>query len=210
MYKSLCRIRAEQILPPDAWLRDEPDFSKRVEEEFTLVAPAGFVSSIADAITNNLNNLCHVLDMFENQGVFNKFDKPPDEKRELQKEILKALIARGVNAREGQELGAGETDLILPGDLVLENKVEAAPATPDKLKPHAPWQARRYAFTLNSTCVFVLVAYRPKGEIDLLIKPKRVSVITLAETSEGTVCVQLLVPWGHGLPSDAKAPKIKK
>ncbi len=206
-YRTLCRIRADQITPPKGWPQTEPDFSKRIEDEFALAAPAGFVASVAEAIANALNNLCYVIDMFEDQGVLNKLQQPPDEKRELQKEILKALTARGCNAREGQEVGAGETDLVLPGDLVLENKVEAHATTPEGLKPHAPWQGRRYAFTLNGTCLFVLIAYKPKDETCLLSKPKRIRVMTLGQTSEGTVCVELLVPWGHGVPSEARAPK---
>ncbi len=82
-----------------------------------------------------------MIDPLEKNGEF-VHDRRPDEKQDLQAQFLKLLNARGCHAREGQELARGETNIILPGDLIVENKVAGKTTDLSSLKPDAAWQAR--------------------------------------------------------------------
>jgi hypothetical protein len=162
------------------------------------------VASVHAAFVEGFQHLCAVIEEF---GINKQFvqDVRPDEKRHLQAEMLKLLRVRGCRAREGQEIGGGETDIILPGDLVVENKVAEVTTDLSSLKPDAAWQARRYSITLNRRLSFVVIAYKPATESQLVSMPGRVSIFRLESTPEECAYVRLLVPWGYGTPSDAKA-----
>jgi hypothetical protein len=143
------------------------------------------------------------LDTFEKSSAFVKNERP-DEKRHLQAEILKVLRARGIKVVEGAEIAGGVSDIILPGDLILENKVAELTDNVNDLKPNAPWQARRYSIALNRRS-FVLIAYQPASEAEMLPLTSRVSVHPLPNSPEICAVVRLLVPWGVPVPSRAKA-----
>jgi hypothetical protein len=201
------RIREHQIRVPPEWNVEDPGLTKRLEQEFFNSLPGGLIASTRDAVVGALESLCYVLDVLEKQGTFVSEDRP-DEKRRLQAEVLKVLRARGVQADEGTEISGGEADVILPGKLVLENKVAGQTEDPRAIRPDAAWQARRYAIALNRRVSFVLVAYKPADDAAILPLPSRVSVHPLPGSKEICAVVRLLVPWGHRTPSKARAPAV--
>jgi hypothetical protein len=204
-FTKLLPIRESEIVVPPEWLNVEPGIKKRLAQEFFNCLPGGLLASTHKAVVEAVEHLCYVLQSFEDSGTFIENHRP-DEKRELQAEILKLLRARGVKADEGLEISGGETDIILPGKLVLENKVVNETNDPRAdLKPHAAWQARRYAIAFNQRVTFVLIAYKPVSEAAILPLPFRISVHTLRGSPEACAVVRLLVPWGYGKPSQAKA-----
>jgi HD superfamily phosphohydrolase len=200
----LLPLREGDIRLPGEWCNEDSDVKRRLVQEFFNALPGGLVASIRDSVSKGLEDLCFVLDALEKSGAFTK-DERPDEKRGLQTELLKLLRARGVNAREGAEFAGGESDVILPGELILENKVADVTNAPHELKPDAAWQARRYSIALNRRISFVLIAYKPASEAALLPLPSRVSVYPLLNSPEACAVVRLLVPWGVKIPSRAKA-----
>ncbi len=202
----LVPVRPKDIRPPEQWIELDPGFSERVAKGFDPTVGGSFVASVTTAVVDGINHLCHVLQALEERGEFAKNERP-DEKRRLQREISKALSARGCHAREGQEIGGGESDLILPGEIVIENKVADEAVDLDTLKPDAPWQARRYAFAFNRSVFFTVIAYKPANEGVNLPPPKRISVHRLEGSPEQSVYVRFLIPWGTDTPSKAKAPE---
>jgi hypothetical protein len=112
-----------------------------------------------EAVAAALGHLCWVLDAIEKAGTFVKSGRP-DEKRDLQAEILKLLRARALRVSEGAEVGGGQSDIILPGDLVLENKVVEETKDVSDLKPDADWQARRCSIALSFYCAVPAVPAR--------------------------------------------------
>jgi hypothetical protein len=110
-----------------------------------------------------------------------------------------------VQAEEGNEIAGGETDVIMPEKLIVENKVAGEVQDLSNLKPDADWQMRRYSMAYSRRIGFVIVAYKPGNEGALLAPPDRVSVHQLPGTPEMCAVVRLLIPWGHGTPSTAKA-----
>jgi HD superfamily phosphohydrolase len=200
----LLPIRKDEIVLPPDWITEDPNTKARLAQEFFNSLPGGLVSSTHSSVLRALENLCYVLQAIEEGGLFVK-DHKPDEKTALQAEILKILRVKGIKAREGTEIGGGETDIILPGDLILENKVADKTEDPATLKPDAAWQARRYSISLNKRVSFVMIAYKPGSDAAILPLPSRVSVSKLPNSSEECAVVRLILPWGHGTPSRAKA-----
>jgi hypothetical protein len=201
----LLRIKADDIDLPHQWIVEDPEVKNRLAQEFFESMTGGLIESLKQYVLKALEHLCYAMDAFEKNGTFVK-NKKPDEKRDLQSELLNVLRARGAIVQEGTEIAGGETDIILEGNLVIENKVEGATGDPKKLKPNADWQARRYAIALNSRVTFVVVAYKPSTEKAFLSLPDRVSVYSLQGASELRSIVRVLVPWGYAHPSSAKAP----
>ncbi len=201
---NLLPIRAREIRLPPEWCNDDPRIKGRLAQEFLNCLPGGVVASIREAVVMALEHLCWVLDTFEKSGTFVK-DERPDEKKDLQAEILKLLRARGLKVTEGAEVGGGLSDIILPGDLILENKVADETKDASALKPDAAWQARRYSIALNRRVSFVLIAYKPANDAAILPLASRVSVYSLPNSPEICAVVRLLVPWGIPVPSRAKA-----
>jgi HD superfamily phosphohydrolase len=200
----LLRFRSEDFRVPSEWVTEDPDIKQRLVNEFFVAFPGGVVSSIHEAVADGFEHLCRIISTVEKNGQFVQAVRP-DEKKDLQSEILKLLKARGCDAREGQELAGGETDIILPGELVVENKVAEKTANIESLKPDAAWQARRYSISLNRRISFVVIAYQPANEAALPSLPNRVKILPIENTTEESAYIRFLIPWGHGTPSTAKA-----
>jgi hypothetical protein len=205
MQPRLLPIRESDIPLPDAWRNEKPTLAKELAEQFAKTLPGGMVDSVRTAVLSGIEHLCQFVHTVEQSGEFLK-DERPDEKRRLQAELLKVLRARGANAREGTEVAGGETDVILPGDIIIENKVHESSADPRSIKPAADWQARRYSIALNKRVSFVIVAYKPASEDVMLPLPERIDVYALPGALENHAVVRFLIPWGYGTPSTAKVP----
>jgi hypothetical protein len=104
------------------------------------------------------------------------------------------------------EVGGGETDLVFPDSLVIENKVTGTTADPVKARPAASWQARRYAIAVCRRVAFVVNAHRPADEGAVLPLPARIHIRLLEGAPEGHAQITFLLPWGHGVPSSAEPP----
>jgi HD superfamily phosphohydrolase len=201
----LLRFHANDFRLPDGWNIMEPNVAARLAKESFIAFAGGVVSSVHRSITDAIEHLCAVIDSLEKNAQFIA-DKRPDEKGDLQSELMKLLNARGCAAREAPELAGGESDIVLPGDLILENKVAGTTSDVTRLKPDAAWQARRYSISLNRRISFVAIAYRPADESVFLPLPARITIRRLENSPEECAYVRLLIPWGYGTPSKAKAP----
>lgn len=201
---SFLKFREEHFEIPNEWVDDDPGFKKRLCKGFNNCVPTGFNKSMRDAIISSVNAFCYVMKAIEESGSFVKMDKV-DEKKDLQSKIKELLVSREVNVKEGTEYGGGESDLILCDKIVVENKVIGEVSDPKAHKMDAPYQARRYSISINSRVSFVVKAYKPKEEGDLLPLTKRIWVEKLQNVNEQRATVIVCIPYGQGVPSKAKA-----
>jgi hypothetical protein len=131
------------------------------------------------------------------------------EKQDLQSQIRNHLRSNGVEVEEGEEVAGGETDLILPGSLVVENKV--CQIVPDPFESGGKFglQARQYALAKKSRVVFVIVAYRPANEIPIALT-ESIRVRPLKKSPEPMAEVRIVLPWGYGVPSKPRGRQGKR
>ena len=91
--------------------------------------------------------------------------------------------------------------------LIIENKVlKDRTADPFGRSPHFVWQARRYALAICSNVTIVVLAYKPANEAALLRLSDRIRVVRPDQSPPGYAQIRVVIPFGQGLPHDAKAP----
>jgi HD superfamily phosphohydrolase len=201
----LLRFREKDIVVPNGWTTEDEGVVKRLAQGFFDVLPGGVIASIRDAVLVGLESLLHIAVTFYTGGKF-KADTRPDEKRDLQAAILELLRSSGIMAKEGVEVAGGESDILLPGDIIVENKVVGETDDPMSEKLDSGWQARRYSMAFNRRISFIVLAYKPKTEGALLSQPNSVSITALEDCREPHAIVRICIPWGYGSPSSAKRP----
>jgi hypothetical protein len=201
----LARICAAHVKVPERWIQLDPGLPRRIAHSFDEAMPGGLPGTVLRAIVDALDHLLAFVEVAEESGLF--VGKETLSEKELQGHLKNHLRSRGVRVTEGAEVGGGETDLILPGSIVVENKVRDTTADPLEAGPHYPWQARRYSIAVCTRVAFIVVAYRPSDERAVLPQNMRVAVSAPPGVPEGYAQVRIAIPWGHVRPSGARAPR---
>lgn len=205
----LVPIREDELLLPDSWRTNDTSLAKRLADGFRDTLPAGLPASVHQGVIEAIKNLALFLDMIDKSGKFVGVKKLKE--KELQDCIRDHFRSIGVEIQEGTEVGGGETDLVLPGPLIIENKVRQEPTfAPLGSGCHYVWQARRYSIAICSSVMFVVVAYRPANEAVILPLTQRIVVTSPDESPEGYAQVRIVIPWGHSRPSKARVVKKHK
>ena len=202
---SLVKFYPDDLAIPQDWLNLNPALGQRLAHDLNSYLPSGLTASFHNAVSSAIGDLASLVGMLEKTGKFVSVEKLPENR--MQSVMKQHLISREVDVIEGAEVGGGETDLVLSRQLVVENKVTPRP-TPNPFDEGSrfSWQARRYSIALCNSVAFVVLAYRPSSEADLLPLPERVRVLELTETKEERCEVRFVIPWGTGVPSAAKSP----
>jgi hypothetical protein len=190
---------------PDSWKMEDPELAGRLAGGLNDVLIGGLPASMHSATLEAIRHLIMFVDFTATDGSF--ANHKTLKERELQQVLKKHLLSREVRVQEGTEIGGGESDLVLPGPLVVENKVRPTTANPFEAGPDYVWQARRYSIAVSSRISFVVLAYRPASENAILPKAKRIAVAQPEFAPVGHVQIRVVVPWGEGVPSSAKAPE---
>lgn len=203
--KRLVLFSAEDFIMPSGWSEEDPNLVDDLVDALVLALPAGLPADQHSDFKKNFAHLAQFLQVMEEAGHFLK--KESLAEKELQEKLRDHLRSRGVRVEEGSEIAGGETDLVLPGKFVVENKVIShGTEDPFFCGDRFGWQARRYAIPFHRRISFVFAAYKPKDEKSVLPMTKRVKVVPLEGSPEGHVQVRMVLPWGHGVPSGAKKP----
>jgi hypothetical protein len=200
----LLRIHADELRLPDTWRTSDPQLAHRLEEGFTEAFPGGVPASVHRAVIDGIENMVSFLQMVEEGGVF--VASQSLNERVLQERLRDHLRSRGIKVCEGSEVGGGETDLVMPGPLVVENKVRELTKDPLGAGCKYGWQARRYAIAMVTRIIFLVVAYKPASEDDIPALPQRIVVSRADGAPEGFAQVKALIPWGQPVPSRAQKP----
>lgn len=203
--KQLNLFSAGDFIFPFGWRDEDPGLADDLVDALVLALPAGLPVDQHSHFVKNFEHLTHFLQMMEEAGHFLKKERLSE--KELQEKLRDHLRSRDVAVEEGSEISGGETDLILPGKFIVENKVISQfTEDPFAYGENYGWQARRYAIPFHRRISFVFAAYRPKDEKVVLPMTKRVKVMPLDDSPELHVQVRLVIPWGHGVPSRARQP----
>jgi HD superfamily phosphohydrolase len=205
---NLLRIRPTDFALPEAWKSADPQLTKRLADGFAEAIPGGLPAGARQRVLDSLRDLATFVECVEKDGTFAKVDQLLE--KALQQELKKHLRSREVPVREGEEVAGGETDLVLYDSVVTENKVRGTTADPFGTGSDYPYQARRYSISLLQRVSFVVVAYRPSSEDAIFPLTQRIQVSKMEGAPEDHAQVRIVIPWGTGVPSGAKAPKKTK
>jgi len=201
---NLLRLHADELRFPEKWRASDPGLMERIAEGFAEALPGGMPASVYQAVINGLEHMATFVQMTEEGGIFVGIDSLNE--RDLQVRLRDHLRSREVQVQEGAEVGGGETDLVIPGPLVIENKARDRTTNPLGAGSNYPWQTRRYAIAMVAKVMFLVVAYRPATENDILDLTQRIAVVTPGGAPQGYAQVKVLIPWGHPVPSRAQKP----
>jgi HD superfamily phosphohydrolase len=197
----LAQLRPGQFRIPNTWQTTDPSLTERLAQGFNDALPAGLPATVHEAVVGAIDHLTTFVDVVEKGGMLAKLDALLESK--LQEMLKNHLRSREVSVIEGSEFGGGETDLLLPGSLVIENKVRGMTADPFAAGTHYDWQVRRYSLSVVSQVSVVLLAYQPTNEAAILPLTERIRVFRKQELPENHCFIRVVIPWGYGIPSTA-------
>jgi len=202
---NLVGFRADEFKLPEDWTTEDSGLAQRLAEEINDVLPTGLPNKFHTSVVEAIRDISWFVDVVEKGGDLDGIDDLPE--RELQRRLRDHLRSREVNVLEGAEFGGGETDLILPGPLVVENKVRrVATQNPHEVGPHYVWQERRYSIAVCSRVGVVVLAYKPSDEAAVLPLPSRIKIDVTPGGAESRAQIRVVIPWGRPRPSAARAP----
>lgn len=201
---TLIRLRPEHLILPSDLTTDDPDLPRRIADGMRKALPTGLPAGVHKALVDSIRDLLSFANMAEQTGLF--VNDPLLSEAMLQMRLKQHLTSRQVPTKEGLEVGAGETDLILYDRIVVENKVRGETAHPIDLTRDAVYQARRYSIALAQRVVFIVTAYKPRTESAILPISQRLTLSAIENVPEEHARIGLLIPWGFGSPSKARAP----
>ncbi|MBI3449257.1 MAG: HD domain-containing protein [Acidobacteria bacterium] len=198
----LISFKPEEIELPSGWDSESPDRRRYLATELNRCLPFGLSMGPYAAFLSSVFAVCNFVKIAEENGRFAKTESLRE--RELQEALLDYLRGARVVVAEGVKIGGGESDLVLNGSVVVENKVAGRCVDPFAVKLEAGWQARRYSIAILSSVAIVLLAYQPAGEHAVLPQSHRIRVESL---HDGHATIRVVVPYGHGVPSHVKVPE---
>lgn len=196
-------FQADDIPVPDSWRDADPDLAERLASELNQALPRGLSAGLFEYTCQALEDLTRFVALSD--GEFVNADKP-DETKDLQRLMMQHMQSRDREALEGAKFGGGESDVVFPGKIVIENKVRTETDDPLNVGPNYDWQARRYSIPLCTNVAGVVVAYKPKSEAGLLPLQDRIRVESSGPEGEQRAVIRVVVPYGHASPHKAKKP----
>jgi len=188
---------------PEEWRSADPDMASRLARQFREAIPSGLSPGLHQTLLAAIDHLASFVDTMEKGGDLVNIESLA-EKTEFQPKMRDYLRARNADVQEGTEVGGGETDLVLSGQLVIENKVLGETSDPFSAGEKFAWQSRRYSIAISSRVAVVVVAYKPNDEAAILPLSERFGVAVIGEPPNEFAELRCVVPWGHSVPSHAK------
>jgi HD superfamily phosphohydrolase len=204
----LSRILLEDIRIPAEWVGDRPELARYLAEEIGICRPGGFVSPVKVAL---LKTIEAVAKFVRRQAVGGEYrSRQHLLEKDLQADLRGHLRTLGLDVREGDEVGGGETDLLTQNVIVIENKVAKDTDDPMSEAFPYPFQARRYTIALCQSVFFTVVTYKPKTERGILPQSQSVVVRKVPDVPGDCVEIRFAIPYGMSRPSDAQAAVVTK
>ena len=205
----LVLFRGEDLELPQDWLSEDADTCARLAREINECLPMGLPASFHEAVSMTIKDIAFFANMIEKDGTWISVDDISEGT--LQSKLRQHLHSRDIPVTEGAAVGGGQTDLVVHGRIVVENKVgKERVREPFAVGPHYAWQARRYSMALCSRVVAVVFAYRPADEAARLPLPDRIRAYPMPEAGEDRCQIRVVLPWGGDVPSSAKRPAVNR
>ena len=200
----LSRVEPEDLHWPPGWVDEKPELSKLFADEIAISRPGGFVTPVKEALIRTIEAVAKFVKQSVEGGEY--AGRTALAEADLQKDLRRHLRTLSLPVIEGSEVGGGETDLIVDGQVLIENKVAGPTDDPMTDARPYPFQARRYAISLCKTVFLTVVAYPPMTETGVLRQTDSIRIYKLPDISEDCIEIRFAIPFATGRPSAVKKP----
>lgn len=200
-------IREGDIKWPEEWANENADLDADIVDSLRNLLPQGLSAGDRDAVRLAIEGVASFI------ALVHKDSTLPTGKileKDLQERLRQHLRSRLVDVSEGQELGGGETDLIIRRRVIIENKIVGKTSDPASAKPTTPYQANRYSVSICTRVVVSVIAYQPIESADPIEQTSSIIVRSIPNLNRTAVEVVALVPYGMSTPSTVRAPAPTK
>ncbi|MEQ1613258.1 MAG: HD domain-containing protein [Hyphomicrobiaceae bacterium] len=200
---SLIQVSPEDLRVPQGWLEVDPDLAVSLSNDINGALQGGLTAEHLLALGEVLASLFAFVDAWYDSG---RVTQDLEDEAVLQSRIRDCFKHRGVKTSEGAVMSGGELDLHVADTVLVENKFHEGTRQPDNISRAAGMQGRRYAISLNTQLVVVLLGYKPTGG-EFPSKSKAISVHKISADDARRVEIRVTVPYGAVRPSEEKADR---
>ncbi|MGY3531797.1 hypothetical protein [Bradyrhizobium sp. USDA 4452] len=161
----------------------------------------GLTAEDLDTLTRVLESMYAFVDVWFDGGYVGK-DLPSEDA--LQDLLRNSLRSRGLKVAEATRVGGGKLDLHVEEAVVIENKFHDTTDRPRAVMPAAGMQGRRYAISLGSQLVMVVMGYEVASG-GLPNKSQTLSIHGISGQDANRVELRFSLPYGAPYPSNEQA-----
>ena len=198
--QSLIAVAAENLRVPESWIKENVDLADQLTVDIGRHLRGGLTAEDLDKLTRVLEGLYAFVDVWFDGGYATK-DLPSEDV--LQELLRNSLRSRGLKVEEASKIGGGKLDLYLEDAVVIENKFHDTTDRPQAAMSAAGMQGRRYAISLGSQLVLVVLGYKV-GAAGLPNKSQTLSVHGISGKDSNRVELRFSFPYGAPFPSSEK------
>lgn len=190
---------------PKEWFNEDADVEREIVDALRTMLPQGMSAEDKLALVKAIDGVASfVFSVHQDARWVTQIISEGD----LQVELARHLRAQKLEVTEAAKLGGGEVDLLIEHRVLAENKIAKDVADPFEVKPHAPYQANRYAVAKCSRVFLTVIGYMPKDSATLVEQSKSVRVRPLEYGGRTAIDIAFVVPFGAKRPSDVRRPKV--
>jgi HD superfamily phosphohydrolase len=198
--QSLIAIAAENLAIPQSWIKEDVDIADRLVVDIARELRGGLTAEDIEKLTEVLKAMYAFVDVWFDG---NYTVKELADEEQLQTLLRDSLRSRNLKVDEGSKVGGGRLDLYVHDAVLIENKFHQFTGRPKYVSPAAGMQGRRYAISLASQVVIVVLGYEAKPA-ELPNKSSTLTVHGISSMDENRVELRFSLPYGAPLPSREK------
>jgi hypothetical protein len=203
---SLLAITPDDLAIPESWVIEDNDIADRTTVEIAQHLSGGLTAEDIEALTRVLKAFYAFIDLWFDGG---HAARPLQNEEELQRMLRDALAIRGLSVDEGTKVGGGKLDLFVEDAVLVENKFHGKSADPAATAGAAGMQGRRYAISLRSQVVIVVLAYE-SAPATFPNKSETMSIHGISTRDSNRVEIRFSLPYGAVIPSREKTDRAAR
>lgn len=200
---SLIQVDPNDLRLPQPWLDVDPDLAIRLSNDVNNALSGGLTVEHLAALGEVLEALYAFVDAWYDSD---RVTADLEDEKVLQDRVRDCFKHRNVKVTDGAAVGGGELDLFVASAVLVENKFHGTASEPKATARAASMQGRRYAISLDTQLVIVLLGYKPwQGRFPS--KAEAISVHRISGDDARCAEIRLTVPYGATRPSEEKADR---
>ncbi|MFB6461487.1 HD domain-containing protein [Bradyrhizobium tunisiense] len=204
--QSLLAVAAEDLAVPEDWIKEDADIPYSLAADIGKHLRGGLTAEDKAKLTTVLQGMYAFVDLWFAGHVTTDIE----DEAALQILLRDSLRARGLEVDEGSRVGGGNLDLWVEDAVLIENKFHGPTKHPTRVAAPAGMQGRRYAISLGSQVVVVVVGHKLSGG-DLPNKSATLSIHGISSIDPNRVEFRFSLPYGAPLPSrESEDPKARR
>jgi hypothetical protein len=187
---------------PQAWVSEDADFDTKLAVDLNRYIGNGLLHEHLSALERALKAMFNFVDVWFDG---HRPTRDLEDEATLQNVLRDHLRAHNLSVSEGSKLGGGALDLAVEDVILIENKFHGVTKQPSGVKKAAAMQGRRYAISLGSQIVIVVLGYRPAAGS----YPRKVDVVQVRKIAdENRAEIRFSMPYGSVAPHDEKVAPL--